>query len=570
MVTIATLAPEGSHAWQAVRLYNPDARLVLLPNPTAVINALSRGEAQQAVLPSFNTREGRNPEFFQLLNDAHRYYWQDNVVLPIHLSLGVFADHSAHRQEGAGEPLPELSTIVGRAPFLRQCEEYIGANFPRADLMAVRDLDRTVVRLKSEGCRDFGVIEAEDALRSYGLELCRREISPHNRTRFAVLGSTLPSATGYDATAVITSPLKDRVGLLYEMMGAFAQRGINLLDMASEIEPESQRLRFFLEMEGHADDPAIREVLSHIEKEVIHEQGRIRVLGAYPRVDMRTKRIKRCGFIGSGEMSKWFADRLTGEGYEVMLTGRSTPLPPEEMVPRVDLLAICVPISATVATVRRYGPMLKKNQALILLAGEAEASIEAALESTDPEVEVMLVHNLWGPKAAGMKDKNASLVRTPRSGVLCSEFEAFLYKHGAVISQDSGPGHNLLMGVSQKLPSATAIALAMTLRRHQLPLDEIERHSTLTSAYLMLTMARVHFQNPRTYAEILACPGEGGRILRDYATNLLEVLELAEAEDIEALCKLIEVNRAVLGDDFLRPAMEQALAVDNVLGSRRP
>jgi len=557
MVTIATLGPAGSHAWQAARQYDPAADLLLLPNPAAVLTALDEGRAARALLPAYNTREGRNRDFFQLLTASRRHYWQDNVVLPVHLSLGVPGVRS------------RIEIITGRAAFLRQGEEYIAANYPAADLLAVHDLDRTVAELIKGGEDNFGVIESEEALHRYGLLLREREVSPYNRTRFAVLGDTLPASSGYDATAIITTPLKDRVGLLYETLAEFARRGINLLDMDSETEVQSQKLCFFVEMEGHADDPDIRQALEHIETEVIREPGSIRILGTFPRVDMRTKRIRKCGFIGSGEMSQWFARRLAGEGYEVLLTGRHSDLRPETMIPQVDLVALCVPISATVASIRQYGPLLQKNQALILLAGEAEASLAAALEHTKPDVEVMLVHNLWGPKAASMKDKNVSLVRTSRSGVLCSEFEAFLYKHGAVISKDSAPRHNLLMGVSQKLPSATAMALAMTLRQHRLPLGEIERHATLTSAYSMLAMARVHFQNPRTYAEILACPGEGRRILRDFAANLTRVLDLAEAEDIAGLSALIEENRTVLGDDFLRPAMAQALEVDNVLGSRR-
>ena len=90
----------------------------------------------------------------------------------------------------------------------------------------------------------------------------------------------------------------------------------------------------------------------------------------------------------------------------------------------------------------------------------AENALDAALEKTRPGVEVMLVHNLWGPQAATMKDKNAIVVRTGRSGTFCSEFEAFLYKHGASIFQDSAAKHDLLMGIGaapEGVISATAL-----------------------------------------------------------------------------------------------------------------
>ena len=104
----------------------------------------------------------------------------------------------------------------------------------------------------------------------------------------------------------------------------------------------------------------------------------------------------------------------------------------------------------------------------------------------------MLVHNLWGPQAATMKDKNAIVVRTARSGKFCSEFEAFLYKHGADIYQDSASRHDLLMGIGQKLPTVISVALAMTLDGNGITAGDIDSHCTLTSLYPILAMARVH------------------------------------------------------------------------------
>jgi prephenate dehydrogenase len=126
-------------------------------------------------------------------------------------------------------------------------------------------------------------------------------------------------------------------------------------------------------------------------------------------------------------MSLWFAKRLKNEGYETYISGRTSEIPPEKMVEKADVVIVCVPISVTAEIIKKYGPFLRNGQALIILAGESEKTIQAALDSTDPGVEVMFVHNLWGPQALTMKDKNAAIVRTPRSGSFCSEFEAFLY-----------------------------------------------------------------------------------------------------------------------------------------------
>jgi len=556
MVSIATIGPEGSHAWQAARRYKPAADIKVFPHLTAAFEAFERKETDLAVLPAYNTRQGQMKEYLRLMKKIRHGYWVDNVVLPIHLSLGSLT------------PDDPLTTLSGSSEILRQSEEYIVTNYPDASLVAVPDLEQTVSEIRSRGLRDHGVIDSEEALRRLGLLIRAREISPHNRTRFAVLGREIPPPSGYDATTLVTTPLKDRVGILFDILGEFSNRGINLLDMQTETDPKSQKLQFAIELEGHWEDRQVKEALFRIENLIIQEPGTIKVLGSYPRVDMRVKRIRNFGFIGSGEMSQWFARQLESEGYETVITGRSSSLRPEEMLPGVDVAVICVPISATVGAIRQYGPLLRHDQALILLAGEAENVLNTAMEHTVDGVEIMLVHNLWGPQAVTMKDKNASVVRTIRSGVLCSEFEAFLYKHGARISTDTPSRHDLMMGVSQKLPTAISVAFASALKQNRIPAGEIGSHSTLTSIYSILSMARVHSQNPRTYAEILATRGDSRKIVRDFAENLRKIIEMAEQEKIEDLCTIIEENRGYLTENFLKEKMDQALGVDDALGKK--
>ncbi len=365
---------------------------------------------------------------------------------------------------------------------------------------------------------------------------------------------------------LLTAPLKDRVGLLYDILGEFSRRGVSLLDMRTESDLRSQELLVYMEAEGHINDQKVKLALERIENHIIQVPGAIRVLGSFPRVDMRTKLIGSAGFIGTGDMSAWFAKRLENEGYRVLLSGRSTELTPEAMLAQVQVVIICVPISATSATIEKYGPLLHDGQALVIMAGEAGTTIDTALRCCVPEVEVMLVHNLWGPQAVTMKDKNVSVVRTGRSGVLCSEFESFLYKHGALISQDTPVQHDLMMGVSQKLPTAISMALALTLRDNEIQPGEIGSHSTLTSLYGILAMCRVHVQNPRTYGEILSTKGAGRKIVRDFVRNLEAVLDLAEEENIDQLSCIINESRDYLTEEFLKDRMKQALAVDETLG----
>lgn len=558
MPTIATLGPEYSPSWQAATAFDSTAKIELFPHVKALLDAFTAGTVDYAILPVYNTREGEKKQYFRFFDQVSSGYWVDNLVLPSTLSLGVFDEACA---------IDELRLLIGRREVFNQCEEFIENRLPDVAEMSVQDVGQAIAKVREAGQeRGAAVIDSAETLTALGLRIIEREVAPHNRTRYAVLGHTLAPATGYDATTLITEPLDDRVGLLVDILNEFSRRGINIADMRTENDIKTQKLRIYIEAEGHITGDSMAAAIAHIEARVIQQQGMIRILGSFPRVDMRTKHIKSFGFIGTGAMSKWFADRLASEGYEIHMTGRSTELRPEAMIPQVDVVVICVPISVTSATVRQYGSLLAPGKALILLAGESEDTIRTALETTPEEVEVMLVHNLWGPQAATMKDKNAIVVRTSRSGMFCSEFEAFLYKHGADIFHDSPTKHDLLMGIGQKLPTMISVALAMTLGENGITSADIASHCTLTSLYPILAMSRVHSQNPRTYAEIMSTSGDSRKIVIDFAKNLRQVMEMADEASISGLCQLINDNTGHLTQTFLQARMRQAKAVDEVLG----
>ena len=556
MISIATLGPQGSDGYRAALQYSQDAKLSLYNRIPDVINAFLQEDVDIAFVPIYNTREGEIKEYFHLQELLVNGYWVDNLVLPIHLSFG--------RLKQNGTPVsPEK--IIGRGSVFKQCDDYISEHYPNATLMSVPDIGAAMDDIKDNNRYEYAIVDSEELLLKHGFEIRDREIAAHNRTRFAILGGKLSSVTGYDASAVITKPLKDRVGMLVDILGEFTRRGINILDLRSENDIKSQKLQIYLEIEGHIGNESLQEALKSVETNVIQEENSLRLLGSFPRVDMRVKKIRSFGFIGTGDMSTWFAERLENEGYTTLLTGRSTHIGPEEMIAQVDVVIICVPISVTVDTINQYGPLLKDGQAMILLAGESEQTLKAATEATSNGVELMLVHNLWGPQAQSMKDKNASVVRTPRSGSFCSEFEAFLYKHGADISHDSPTKHDLLMGVGQKLPTTISTALAMTLKQHSIACADIGTHSTLTSLYGILAMARIHNQNPRTYAEIMSTGGDGRKIVRSFAENLLQIVSMAEEQNISGLCELIENSKSHLSPEFLAEHMKRSRAVDSIL-----
>lgn len=316
MKTIATLGPEYSQSWQAAILFDKEAQICLYPHVKALLAAFVAGETDYAILPVYNTREGEKKQYFRFFDQVRSGYWVDNVLLHSNLSLGVFDQDAT---------VDDITMLVSKREVFNQCEEFIENQLPAVAEMSVLDVGKAIdERQRSGQTQGVAVIDNAETLTAHGLRIIEREVAPHNRTRYAVLGHSLAPVTGYDATTLITEPLDDRVGLLVDILNEFSRRGINIADMRTENDIKTQKLRIYLEAEGHSSSENMNAAIAHLESKVIGQEGMIRLLGSFPRVDMRTKYIKSFGFIGTGAMSKWFADRLENEGYEIKMTGRTS------------------------------------------------------------------------------------------------------------------------------------------------------------------------------------------------------------------------------------------------------
>ena len=99
-------------------------------------------------------------------------------------------------------------------------------------------------------------------------------------TRFLVIGGDGPPPSGDDLTLVIYDTAKSEPGALFRLLGPFSEAGINLSAIQSRpIQGRPWEYRFYLDFEGHRDDPRVAEALE--------QSGSLadscRVLGSFPR-----------------------------------------------------------------------------------------------------------------------------------------------------------------------------------------------------------------------------------------------------------------------------------------------
>jgi chorismate mutase/prephenate dehydratase len=104
------------------------------------------------------------------------------------------------------------------------------------------------------------------------------EDSPHNATRFLIIGKSDVPPTGHDRTSVMFS-IKDKVGALHDMLLPFKKYHINLTKIESRpSKKKAWEYYFFIDLDGHKDNPRVKRALSELENKCAF----LKILGSYP------------------------------------------------------------------------------------------------------------------------------------------------------------------------------------------------------------------------------------------------------------------------------------------------
>ena len=178
-----------------------------------------------------------------------------------------------------GTKLEDIKVIYSHPQALGQCRTYLERL--NCELISTYDTAGSVKMIKEKRLMDAGAIAGERAAKIYNMAILARDIAdnPNNYTRFFVLSQNDAPPTGNDKTSVIFST-KHVPGALYEALGEFAKRGINLTKIESR--PTKRRpweYNFYLDFEGHRREKKCSEALEGLRRKAVF----VKVLGSYPK-----------------------------------------------------------------------------------------------------------------------------------------------------------------------------------------------------------------------------------------------------------------------------------------------
>jgi prephenate dehydratase len=258
----------GAYSEEAIRQYF-GAEVETIPCKTSdeIFPIVENGDADYGMLPVENAVAGSVTGSYELLMEHDLRVWAEVILRVHHMLLTI-----------PGTKLGDLKRVRSHPQALAQCEHFLDRYGLQAE--PAFDTAGSARDLAENPEPGVGTIAGELAAEMYGLEIVARNIEDFhfNYTRFFVLSMDDPPRPQRPKTSLVFSA-RHQPGTLYDSLGEFATRGINL----TKIESRPRRNRpwqylFYLDFEGHWQDPECEAAIMAL----LRRSSFVKMLGSYP------------------------------------------------------------------------------------------------------------------------------------------------------------------------------------------------------------------------------------------------------------------------------------------------
>jgi len=269
-ISVAYFGPAGSNTHIASILKFGDSTDFVACNTIPdVFNAVERKEANYGVVPVENSTEG-------VVNHTLDMF----LLSDLRICAEIYAPIQ-HNLLSCGTDISQIKRVYSIGQAIAQCRNWLATHLPGVEVIEVSNTAKGAKMC--EGYPTSAAIATSLAAKEYNLNILEEGIedSPHNKTRFLVVGYSKPNPSGKDKTSVVYA-VPHKSGALYHSLKVFEDQGINL----TMIESRPTKLMpweyiFFIDCQGHEQDEAVQRSLAELNQMALF----VRVLGSYPEAE---------------------------------------------------------------------------------------------------------------------------------------------------------------------------------------------------------------------------------------------------------------------------------------------
>ena len=231
------------------------------------MEAITKGEADYAVLPIENSTAGIVSDIYDLLVEYDNYIVGEQIIRIDHALLGL---------EDADER--DIRTVYSHKQSLMQCSEFLDSHADW-EKFSVSNNAVAAKKVKEDGEISQAAIASAKNAQIYGLKVLRNSIqnNKNNSTRFIVVTGKKVYTDQADRISICFE-INHESGALYHALSHFIYNGLNMTNIQSRpLQNKNWEYRFFVDFEGRFEDHAVQNALRGLRDETIA----FRILGTY-------------------------------------------------------------------------------------------------------------------------------------------------------------------------------------------------------------------------------------------------------------------------------------------------
>ncbi len=265
---VAFLGPEATFSHlAALKKFGYASRFGPMATIQEVFTEVEKGKYHYGVVPIENSTEG-------VVNDTLDLFAETTLRICGEIYLEVSHDLvSKSGQKG------DIEVIYTHPQAYGQCRRWLATHMPEIPVLEVASTG--LAAQKASKNPNSAAIASAFAAPLYDLRVVEARIEdyPGNVTHFFVIGPDAPGPTGHDKTSIIFAVV-DAPGALYKTLRPLAERSLNMTRIVSRPVPtEAWRYLFYVDLDGHQAEPAVRDALAEIETLSAY----FKLMGSFPK-----------------------------------------------------------------------------------------------------------------------------------------------------------------------------------------------------------------------------------------------------------------------------------------------
>jgi len=265
----------GANSHLAIEEVYPKATPVPCPTFEDCFAAVTKGEADLAMIPIENSLAGRVADIHHLLPESGLHIVGEHF-LPIHFNLMALK----------GATLKDITSVHSHIHALGQCRKIIRKHGWKA--VVAGDTAGAAREIAEAGDKTRAALAPAIAAEIYGLDILKENVedAAHNTTRFVILSKSAAHAAPGNGPVITTFVFRVRnvPAALYKAMGGFATNGVNMTKLESyQLDGKFTATQFYADVEGHPADRPLKLAL----EELAFFTTEVRILGVYAAASFR-------------------------------------------------------------------------------------------------------------------------------------------------------------------------------------------------------------------------------------------------------------------------------------------